>query len=156
MDEAIRCVNDIPGKVGKSLSAYTQQALAGRDLVTIRKNVPLDLGIEDCRCKTPDWQSLYRIFRTLEFNNIIKTIPELSKLRKEFEGEKKTKGEGINNFFQQSVHRMLKKDGIPANFYRITGRGMKGLRAKKQFQVRIGEEPPGGSSRSLILMLCKC
>lgn len=103
LNEAIRCVNDIPGKVGKSLSAYTQQALAGRDLVTIRKNVPLDLGIEDCRCKTPDWQSLYRIFRTLEFNNIIKTIPELSKLRKEFEGEKKTKGEGINNFFQQSV-----------------------------------------------------
>jgi DNA polymerase-1 len=86
LEEVIRHVNDIPGKVGKSLSAYTRQALISKDLVTIQKDIPLDLEIEACRLQTPDWQSLYKIFRALEFNNIIDKIPELAKIKKRSSG----------------------------------------------------------------------
>jgi DNA polymerase-1 len=102
LEEVIRHVNDIPGKVGKSLSAYTRQALISKDLVTIQKDIPLDLEVEACRLQTPDWQSLYKIFRALEFNNIIDKIPELAKIKNgaAAKAEANSDGEGC---FQQTV-----------------------------------------------------
>lgn len=103
LDEVLRHVNDIPGKVGKSLSAYTRQALVSKDLVTIQKDVPLDLVIEACRLQTPDWQNLYKIFRALEFNNIIDKIPELAKLKGGSAAKAEANDDGAGRFQQAAL-----------------------------------------------------
>jgi DNA polymerase I len=84
LNRVIECVNNIPGKLGETLSAYSDQALLSRELATINKDVPLAFQLEDSRCETPDWELLYLIFQRLEFNNLAAKIPELSGLGSKF------------------------------------------------------------------------
>ncbi len=72
----------LKGKIGKTLHDYVQQALLSKELVTVRKDVPLDISLENCRVAEPLWEKLYHLFTTLEFKNLIEKTPTLNVLRK--------------------------------------------------------------------------
>ncbi len=44
-------------------------------LATVDRNVPLDIDIEECVLKEPDWRELLSLFRELEFGSFLKLIP---------------------------------------------------------------------------------
>ena len=92
---------DIPGKVGESLQEYAEQALLSKDLATIRTNVPVSLQLEECRCQEADWESLFRLFKELEFNTLIEKIPELSDLKKS--GSREALNDAATDYFRQST-----------------------------------------------------
>ncbi|MDO9534584.1 MAG: DNA polymerase I [Bacillota bacterium] len=98
----IESVNNIPGKLGESLSAYSEQALLSKELATIRKDVPIAFQLEDSRYETPDWELLYQIFKRLEFNNLAAKIPELSGLRSNVTLSVSKKQEESKDIFEQS------------------------------------------------------
>lgn len=82
LEQVLGHSNDIPGKVGENLSIYAGQALLSKDLATIKNDVPVNLHLEECRYKKADWESLFKIFKELEFNNLLDKIPELSVYKK--------------------------------------------------------------------------
>jgi len=69
LDNLLARADQVKGKLGENLRANRQQAIASRELVRLRADVPLDLKIEDCR--TPQAfvsQGLVDLFRDLGFN----------------------------------------------------------------------------------------
>ena len=63
---------DVPGKNGKLLKEYKEQALLSQRLATIQTNVPLALELEDLRLNPPDPAVLNELHRSLEFYSLLK------------------------------------------------------------------------------------
>lgn len=97
LEQLIEHMNEIPGKIGKSLAENTEQAFLSRDLVRIKTDVPVQFQFEDCLYYSPDWRKLYQLFTRLEFKNIIEKIPELSSINKKNKKEEKDTSQLNNN-----------------------------------------------------------
>ncbi|MFQ5845028.1 MAG: DNA polymerase I, partial [Planctomycetota bacterium] len=68
LEEAHRHAGDIPRKAYREgLKAHYDQALRCRDLVTVRRDAPVDLDLEDLRYGEPDAAAAYALFSELEF-----------------------------------------------------------------------------------------
>ncbi len=80
LDETLKKREEIKGKIGESLSENISQALLSRELVTIDRQVPITLPLRKCRLSKPDVKALYDIFTRLEFNNLLKKIPEFDEI----------------------------------------------------------------------------
>lgn len=63
---------EVPGKNGKLLQEYKEQALMSQRLATIQTNVPLDLDLEQLRLVPPDPTALNELHRSLEFYSLLK------------------------------------------------------------------------------------
>lgn len=63
---------DIPGKNGKLLKEYRDQALLSQRLATIQTQVPLELDIEQLRLQPPDLEEMNALHRQLEFYSLLK------------------------------------------------------------------------------------
>lgn len=78
LDELLLHPEKAGGKLGESLSRNAAQALLSRELVTIDRQVPIELSLEKCRLSRPDIEALYSLFSRLEFNSLLKKIPDLA------------------------------------------------------------------------------
>lgn len=88
LDELLLHPEKVGGKLGDSLSRNAAQALLSRELVTIDRQVPIELSLEECRFSTPDIEALYGLFSRLEFNSLLKKIPELAEKGAKSSGRK--------------------------------------------------------------------
>lgn len=86
LEEILQHRGEIKGKIGESLNSNISQALLSRELVTIDTQAPVMLELEKCRLRSPDVETLRALFTRLEFNSLLKKIPEL--------GEKDAGGPG--------------------------------------------------------------
>jgi DNA polymerase I len=69
---------EIPGKRPReALLANSENARLSRQLVTLRRDVPVELDLEQLRVRTPDTENLAALFTELEFRTL---IPKLSDL----------------------------------------------------------------------------
>ena len=64
----------IKGKIGENLRAHTQFLPLGKQLVTIKTDLALDLMPEDLKPKLADQQKLAELFKTFEFNSWLKEL----------------------------------------------------------------------------------
>ncbi|MDN5293069.1 MAG: polymerase [Eubacteriales bacterium] len=93
LDEVLRRRDEIKGKVGDALRQYGDQARLSRELVTVERDVPLEVDIEkDCLVQEPDYDALLRIFRKLEFRTLARAFLEKQKAR---EKQQDLFGEGL-------------------------------------------------------------
>jgi len=67
LDKIIANANEIGGKVGENLRSSLDQLALSRELVTLKLDVPLELGLEDLLVKQPDKETLRSLFSSLEF-----------------------------------------------------------------------------------------
>jgi len=63
-------------KLRHNLEAYAEQARLSRELATLRLDVPLSFELRDFASAHPDLESLRTIFRELEFNKLLRELPE--------------------------------------------------------------------------------
>ncbi|MBT9581911.1 DNA polymerase I [bacterium] len=63
---------EIPGKNGKALQEFREQALLSQRLATIQRQVPLELDLEQLRLQPPDSEALNALHRQLEFYSLLK------------------------------------------------------------------------------------
>ncbi|BBB15056.1 DNA polymerase I [Candidatus Rickettsiella viridis] len=70
----IKNAADISGKVGENLRAHLDQLPLSRQLVTIKKDIELNVDIEDLRPKAADTAELMRWYKQLEFKGWIKEL----------------------------------------------------------------------------------
>jgi len=61
-------------RIAELIIKNKDNALLSKELVTINKNVPLKINIEDLQIKKPDNNKLFEIYKELEFRNLLKTF----------------------------------------------------------------------------------
>ena len=67
VEEVVAHAGEIKGKVGENLRASLEQIPLSKELVTIRRDVPLDVGPLDLELCEPDTETLKTIYGELEF-----------------------------------------------------------------------------------------
>ncbi|MDD4237854.1 MAG: DNA polymerase I [Desulfotomaculaceae bacterium] len=74
LESLLEAAGEITGRAGEQVRAFKEQAVLSKKLVTIYREVPVDIDLEQCRWKGPDYKELLEIFKKLEFNSLIKSI----------------------------------------------------------------------------------
>ena len=67
-------------KLRENLEVYGEQAQLSRQLATIHTDVPITYGLNDFAPGSPNLSGLREIFKELEFNKLLKELPEEKKL----------------------------------------------------------------------------
>ncbi len=68
--------NVMPSKLRAMLRGYQSQAFQSKELVTIVKDVPVNLNLEACQVSTYDRSEVVELFRELEFINLLPRLPQ--------------------------------------------------------------------------------
>lgn len=76
IEELLDNKEKLPTRWRNKLKEYEDQARLSKELATILREIPLDIEIESCYWKGPDYQELLKIFSRLEFKSLIKNIVE--------------------------------------------------------------------------------
>lgn len=71
----------------KALTEGREEAFRSQDLVTIRRDVPLELRLDECCARRGDPEALERLFRELDFRTLLPRVPELHEERQRPEGQ---------------------------------------------------------------------
>ncbi|MGI5823291.1 MAG: DNA polymerase I [Dethiobacteria bacterium] len=79
LEEVLAHAGKIPGKMGENLSVYAEQARLSKELATICLDIPLNLSLEECRLKEPDWDGLQQVFTQLEFKALANKVAGLAR-----------------------------------------------------------------------------
>ncbi len=79
LDSILAHAEEVKGKRAReALLAHEEEARLSRELVTICRDVPLDLSTEELRVHQPNDESLLRLYSELEFSSLIKKIESAS------------------------------------------------------------------------------
>ncbi len=77
MDELYNHIGDFAGKkMGAKLSEFKEQAYLSRMLATIRRDVPLEIGLESCKCAEPDIEGLRDFYNRLELRTLLNQLEQ--------------------------------------------------------------------------------
>ncbi len=74
LEEILVHAEELTGRVGKLVKLHGHQAELSKNLVTIHRAVPVEIDLEQCRRRKPDYKELLDIFKKLEFKSLIKSI----------------------------------------------------------------------------------
>ena len=74
---------NIPGKVGENLRLGLEQLSLSKELVTIKKDVDLDVTIEGLKVQPADQSGLNAIYKELEFRSWLNTKDERPRVEQE-------------------------------------------------------------------------
>lgn len=91
LEAVLAHTGELTGRTGEQVKTYGHQAELAKKLVTIHRDVPVEIDLEQCRWRGPDYKELLEIFNKLEFKSLIKSI---YRDNKEDTGEKKAKAKG--------------------------------------------------------------
>jgi DNA polymerase-1 len=61
-------------RIRKALSEGKEKAFLSRDLATVRRDVPIQVELEELRYRGPDKEKLRKLFSELEFNQLLKSL----------------------------------------------------------------------------------
>lgn len=67
-------LDSLSAKTAHNLETYREQLYRGRDLVALRRNIPIALDFEQCRYREPDYENLLNIYERLEFKSLINRL----------------------------------------------------------------------------------
>ena len=64
-------IDQLKPKIASKLQEYREPLYVGRDLVTLRRDVPIECDWETCLYSEPDYEKLINIFSELEFKSLV-------------------------------------------------------------------------------------
>ncbi|GAI65622.1 unnamed protein product, partial [marine sediment metagenome] len=82
----------------EQIKKYENQIKMSKKLATIVREVPMEYDFDSFKVKTPNYEKLWKVFKKLEFNNLLKKInPQINQAKKKLkfnlvETEEKLKG----------------------------------------------------------------
>jgi DNA polymerase-1 len=74
LDDLVNRADEVKGKIGESLRASLDQLALARELVTIRRDVTLDAGLDDLARGEPDREALRTLYTRLEFRSDLSAL----------------------------------------------------------------------------------
>jgi DNA polymerase-1 len=75
-DGIVEHVEEIKGKVGESLRDNVEQLHLSRELATIKRDVELDVGIEDLKATDADTEALRKLYSHYELRSLLRQLDE--------------------------------------------------------------------------------
>jgi DNA polymerase-1 len=75
LDEITRRAGEIGGKIGENLRASLAQLPLSKQLVTLKSDVALDIGLDQLRRKEPDYTALAACYKRWEFKSWLARLP---------------------------------------------------------------------------------
>jgi len=76
LEEALEAADEIkPARMGKLLSEGRDMARLSRELATIKQDVPVEVGLDDCRWDGPSVDELRELATRLEFTSLLSRLP---------------------------------------------------------------------------------
>jgi DNA polymerase-1 len=76
-DGIVEHVEEIKGKVGESLRDNVEQLHLSRELATIKRDVELDVGIDDLKAGTADTEALRKLYSHYELRSLLRQLNEV-------------------------------------------------------------------------------
>lgn len=78
VEKLIEHADDLKGKRAREgMQNEADMAILSKKLVTIKTDVPLNLGWDDFLCKAPDLQQIRKLFDNLEFNRLYERVSRI-------------------------------------------------------------------------------
>jgi len=74
LENIIKNQNKIKGKTGELIAEHSESALLSKKLVTLVRDIPMDVDFENLKPQNPDNEKLISILRRLEFYSLIKLL----------------------------------------------------------------------------------
>lgn len=74
LEKILAAADELTGRTGERVKTFREQAELSKKLVTIKREVPLEIDLERCSWEGPDYKELLEIFKKLEFKTLIKSI----------------------------------------------------------------------------------
>ncbi|MDD4334369.1 MAG: 5'-3' exonuclease H3TH domain-containing protein, partial [Desulfotomaculaceae bacterium] len=74
LEEILTHAEELTGRTAGLVSAFKDQAVLSKKLVTINRDVPVEIDLEECRLKKPDYHDLLQMLKKLEFKSMIKSM----------------------------------------------------------------------------------
>lgn len=74
LENLIARSGELPERLREKIEAYAGKALLSRRLATIRRDVPLEIELRQCRWAGPDYQETLAIFQKLEFRSLLRSL----------------------------------------------------------------------------------
>ncbi|HBC92249.1 MAG TPA: hypothetical protein DCZ10_04910, partial [Pelotomaculum sp.] len=74
LESLLSAAGEIAGRTGEQVRSFREQAALSKKLVTIHREAPVDIDLEQCRWTGPDYKELLEVFKKLEFKSLIKSI----------------------------------------------------------------------------------
>ncbi|MCK4249626.1 MAG: DNA polymerase I, partial [Candidatus Omnitrophica bacterium] len=84
LDLLLSHVDEIKGKTGQKLKEYADQARLSHKLVTLKKDVPLEIDWEKLKAAEPDQDRLIELFKELELKSLLKDVARAEGKDKEY------------------------------------------------------------------------
>lgn len=82
LEEIYAHINEIaPSKLQTALCQNKSQAFQSKELVTIIKEVPVELNLEDCLVNNFDREKVVELFQELEFSKLLPRLPRMADAR---------------------------------------------------------------------------
>ncbi len=79
LEEIYAHLDEISTRFRNRLEEGREEAFLSRDLVTIVRDVPVELDLDACRVRTFDYDQVTALFRDLEFRSLIDRLPQVEK-----------------------------------------------------------------------------
>jgi DNA polymerase-1 len=74
LEEILAHAGELSGRTGDLVNSSGKQAELSKKLVTIHREVPVEIDLEETRWQKPDYDDLLEILKKLEFKTLIKSI----------------------------------------------------------------------------------
>lgn len=74
LEEVLAHAGQLTGRTADLVNSSKEQAELSKKLVTIQREVPVEIDLEQCRLQKPDYNELLEILKKLEFKTLIKSI----------------------------------------------------------------------------------
>ncbi len=87
LDDILKNIDQIPNKsIMKKIKENISLITLSKELATIDLNVPMEYDFEAFKTRLPDYEELWKIFKELEFGNLLKKIePSISREERKIE-----------------------------------------------------------------------
>ena len=74
LENIYKNIDRLKKRTADNLQEYRDQLFTGRELVSLRRDVPLDIDWEQCRYGEPDYEQLLLLFNKLEFKSLVNKL----------------------------------------------------------------------------------
>ncbi|MCL6559695.1 MAG: DNA polymerase I, partial [Firmicutes bacterium] len=135
LEEILAHAGELTGRTREQVKTYGHQAELSKRLVTIHREVPVEIDLEQCQWRGPDYQALLEIFKQLEFKSLIKSVYWD---KGDNDGEKKGKGRGRGESTARQALPEPDLETIPVQYQRLdTGAALKNFMKSVQKSGRV-------------------
>lgn len=142
VENLIAHTDDLKGAIKKKIEENSEQIIFSKFLATIKTDVPLgDISPEMLVRQEIDYESLFDIYRQLEFKSFIQKLEQHVKSDKKPEVKKKTEKKGVDDdgFVGSLFNDLMEEENLPTNDISTTNHDYSVIETEEEITAFLAE-----------------